>query len=316
MKFFIEVLMLVAPLLLTGCVSQAPHPDWIDGNTEQYSRSQFLMGRGEAATVADAKELARLELVQLFTVKNTVPGDVDTKHSVPSAQFLEGMKFVELWLDPLSKKHHALAVIPRMKTITDLSQKITQLDEFTQLSVDQAQSAADPLIEIASSTKAYELQLERDGLQKILVSIDEKRGGIAVKFDLAQLKLAMTDSFKRVRVVNQVLEGSIAGLSEIVNEALSQAGFAIESREKSDFLLKASFKLTDLGRKDGRHGQRGNLEISVSEIATGRVRGSQRWPIKSFAEEKNMSIKRALLEAQSILKNELGMTMIGMAVSK
>ena len=63
--------------------------------------------------------------------------------------------------------------------------------------------------------------------------------------------------------------------------------------------------LADLGLKDGWFWQRGILEISLTETASGRVRGTKRWNIKSSAQDKANAVKRAMSQADEILKQEL-----------
>ena len=139
--------------------------------------------------------------------------------------------------------------------------------------------------------------------------------GVDAKFNSGRLKVKLDEMLKQVRVASKVLEGSTPGLEEVVAGALSKAGFLIDTGESPVFLLKASLKLSDLGIIDGWYWQRGNLEISVSEAATGRVRGTQRWPIKSSARDRATAVRRALDEADTVLKSELGATIIGMATS-
>jgi hypothetical protein len=45
------------------------------------------------------------------------------------------------------------------------------------------------------------------------------------------------------------------------------------------------------------------------------VRGTQRWAVKGTATDRETAIRRALDEADAILKKELGATIIGMTIS-
>lgn len=299
-----------------GCATQPKHPDWIEGDSAKYSNAQFLLGRGQAATMAGAKDRARIDLEKKLQVPVSLESESARNMNPHTARHMEGMQFAELWQDPRTKNFHILATIPRLQVEADLSQKITQLDDATQVSLDQSKSNSDPLLKIAAINNSLELQVERDSLQKMLQVVDIKGRGIASKFKSGTLKAEIADLLKQVRFVSQVLDGSVPGLEGKLVDALSQAGFMVDSREKSNFLLKASFKLTNLVRKEGKYWQSGNLEISVSDMATGRVRGSQRWPIKGVATEKHSALTRALEEVDAILKQELGATIIGMAHTK
>jgi hypothetical protein len=284
----------------------------------------------------EAKDRARADLAKIFQVAVAVDsedvqsfksdsgvaggagqyaGESSRRITTRTDQIIRGIQIAEIWQDPVSKTQYVLAVLPRLQAAASLRQQINQLDDATQGSVDQSRKNSDLFIKIAAASKALESQMEREGLQKALQVVDITGRGVEPKYNSGRLKVDMDDLLKRVRVAPKVLEGSAPGLDEVVAGALSRAGFMIDTGEKPDFLLKASLQLADLGLKDGWYWQRGNLEISVSEAATGRVRGTQRWPIKGTATDKASAIRRALDEADAVLKKELGATIIGMATS-
>lgn len=336
MKLSISVVFVAAALLLGGCATKPTQPDWIAGDSAKYKSTQYLIGRGQASTMEEAKDRARADLAKIFQVAVAVDsedvqsfrsdssveggagqyaGESSRRITTRTDQIIRGIQIAEIWQDPVSKNQHVLAILPRMQAAASLRQQINQLDDATQGSVDQSKKNSDLFIKIAAASKAVETQLEREGLQKALQVVDITGRGVESKYNSGRLKADMDDLLKRVRVAPKVLEGSTPGLEEVVAGALSKAGFMIDTGEKPDFLLKASLQLTDLGLKEGWYWQRGNLEISVTEAATGRVRGTQRWPIKGTATDKASAIRRALDEADAVLKKELGATIIGMATS-
>lgn len=337
MKLSLTFVLAATALLLGGCASKPTQPDWIAGDSAKYKSNQYLIGRGQASTMEEAKDRARADLAKIFQVAVAVDsedvqtfksdagvaggagqyaGESSRRITTRTEQIIRGIQIAEIWQDPLSKNQYVLAVLPRLQAAAALRQQISQLDDATQGNVDESKKNTDLFLKIAAASKAVESQLEREGLQKTLQVVDITGRGVESKYNSGRLKSDMDDLLKRVRVALKVLEGSTPGLDEVVAGALSQAGFMIDTGEKPDFLLKASLKLTDLVLKEGWYWQRGNLEISVSEAVTGRVRGTQRWPIKSSAAEKSTAIRRALDEADAILKKELGATIIGMATSR
>lgn len=340
MKLSLTIIFAATIWLLGGCASkptQPAQPDWVVGDSAKYNSAQYLIGRGQASTMDDAKDRARADLAKIFQVAVAVDSEdtqsftSDTTVAGGAGQFaaessrrittrtdqiVRGIQIAEIWQDPINKNQHVLAILPRLQAAAALRQQINQLDDATQSSVDQSNKNSDLFVKIAAASKAVESQLEREGLQKTLQVVDITGRGLESKYNSGRLKADMDELLKRVRVAPKVLEGSVAGLDEIVAGALSQAGFMVDTGEKPDFLLKASLQLADLGLKQGWYWQRGNLEISVSEAATGRVLGTQRWPIKGNATDKASAIRRALDEADAVLKKELGATLIGMATSR
>ena len=337
MNFTFYALFLAAALLVSGCATKSSSPDWIAGESEKYRSSLYLLGRGDASGMEEAKDRARADLsktfqvavsadsndVQKFKSDSTVAAgagvyssESSRRISTSTEQIIRGIQIAETWQDPVSNQQHALAILPRLQAATSLRQQITQLDDSIQSSVDQSKNSTDVLAKIAAASKAVDSQLERDGLQKALQVVDPTGRGSDSKYSSTRLKLDLDELLRRVRVAPKILQGSTPGLEQIVAGALSKAGFMVESGEKPDFLLKASLVLTDIGIREGWYWQRGNLEISMSEVASGRVRGTQRWPIKSSATDQAGAIRRALDEADSVLKRELGKTIAGMAISQ
>lgn len=337
MKLSLPVVFAATVLLLGGCATKPAQPDWIAGDSAKFKSTEYLIGRGQASTMEEAKDRARADLAKIFQVAVAVDsedvqsfksdstvaggagqyaGESSRRISTRTDQIVRGIQIAEIWQDPASKNQYVLAILPRMQAAAALRQQINQLDDATQASVDQSKKNADLFVKIAAASKAVGSQLEREGLQKALQVVDITGRGVESKYNSGRLKADMDDLLKRVRVATKVLEGSTPGLDEVVAGALSQAGFMIDTGEKPDFLLKASLRLTDLGLKEGWYWQRGNLEISVSDAVTGRVLGTQRWPIKGAATDEETAIRRSLDEADAILKKELGATIIGMATSR
>jgi hypothetical protein len=338
MKLSLSVLFAAALLSLGGCATKSPtQPDWINGDSAKFKSSQYLIGRGQSSNMEDAKDRARADLAKIFQVAVAVDsedtqsyksdssvadgagqysGESSRRITTRTDQIIRGIQIAEIYQDPVSKTQYVLAVLPRLQAASSLRQQISQLDDAVQASVDQSKNNSDLFIKIAAASKAIDTQMEREGLQKALQVVDITGRGVESKYNSGRLKTDMDALLKRVRIASKVLDGSAPGFDEVVAGALSKAGFLIETGEKPDFVLKASLVLSDLGLKDGWYWQRGNLEISLSEAVSGRVRGTQRWPVKGNATDKATALRRALDEADAVLKRELGKSIVGMATSQ
>ena len=320
--------------LMTGCASRHPvAPDWIAGDSAQYKSSQYLIGRGQAATQEEAKDRARADLSKIFQVaveadsedvqkfktgtagQGQYEGQASRRIATHTTQIIRGIQIAELWQDPATKNFHALAVLPRLQTAASLRQQINQLDEATGNHIEQSRKNSDLFLKIAAASQAVESQQDRDSLQKSLQVVDPLGRGIESQWNVAKLKSDLDGLLKRVRIASQVAAGSTPGLAEVVAGALAKAGFMIETGQNPDFVLQARMELADLGFQDGWYWQRGVLEVTLSETGTGRVRGTRRWTVKSNAPDRESASKRALNQADSILKQELRAAIIDMASS-
>ena len=319
--------------LLSGCASQPTTPDWIAGNSVQYSSAQYLIGRGQAATQEEAKDRARADVAKIFQVAMVVSSeDVQRSKSDSTGaaqyeaqasrlistrtdQIIRGIQIPDLWQDPITKSHHALAVLPRLQTASSLRQQISQMDETTGNHIEQSRKNNDLFLKIAAASLAVESEQERESLQKSLQIVDPTGRGTESKWNSAKLKSDLDELLKRVRIAPQVAPDSTPGLAEVVAGALAKAGFMINTGQNPDFILQARMSLADLGFQKGWFWQRGDLEIILSEAATGRVRGTRRWTIKSSAPDQESAAKRALDQTDTILKQELRTAIIDMVNS-
>lgn len=334
MKFSSYAMISLTLLLLSGCASKpANQPDWINGESDAYKSAQYLIGHGQAATQEEAKDRARADLSKIFQVAVVADSeDVQKFKSAPAGageyenqatrrvttrteQIIRGIQIPELWQDPVTKNHHALAVMPRLQTAASLREQISQLDDATRNHIEQSGKQSDLFLKIASASLAVESQQERELLQKSLQIVDITGRGTESQWSSAKLKIDMGELLKRVRITAQVAADSPPELKDMVAGALAQAGFMIETGQDPDFVLQARMEMSDLGFQQGWYWQRGIVDVTLSEKATGRVRGTKRWTVKSNAPDKESAIKRAFTQADTFLKQELRSAIIEMANS-
>lgn len=329
------VFLTLALALLSGCATQPPAaPDWISGDSARYKSEQYLIGRGQAATQEEARDRARADLAKIFEVtvaadsediqkSTTGPAGLVQYESQASrriathaSQIIRGIQIAELWQDPATESYHALAVLPRLQTVASLRQQIGQLDDATGSHIARSRKASDLFLKIAAASQAVDSQQERESLQKSLQVVDPAGRGTESQWNSAKLKGDLDDLLKRVRIASQVAADSTTGFAEVVSGALAKAGFMIETGQNPDFVLQARMDMTDLGFQDGWYWQRGVLEVTLSETGTDRVRGTRRWTVKSNAPDRESAFKRALNQADSLLKQELRAAIIDMASSR
>jgi hypothetical protein len=336
MKHRIPYLLILVATLLSACASQTPkQPDWISGDSATYKSSQYLLGRGQAGTADEAQDRARADLAKIFQVAVTVDssdvqqfksgdaggtGEYQSQASrritTRTEQIVRGIQIAQLWQDPVTLNHHALAVLPRLQAAAGLRQQISQLDEATRKYIDQSRGSSDLLLKIAAANHALESQQERAALQKSLQVVDVTGRGIDSPWNSAALQSDLESLLKRVRIASQTTADSPPGLAQVVSGALAQAGFLIETGQDPDFVLQGRLNLADLGMQQGWYWQRGTLEVSLSEKTGGRVRGTRSWPIKSSAQDRDGAARRALTQAETVLKQELRSAVIDMATGR
>jgi hypothetical protein len=320
--------------LLSGCASQPTVPDWVAGDSAKYKSEEYLIGRGQSAKLEEAKDRARADVAKVFQVAVIVSSeDIQSSKSDGSGaikyeeqasrqistrtdKIISGIQIAELWQDPANGSYHVLAILPRLQAANSLRQRIGELDDATRNYLGQSRKDDDLFMKIAAATRALEVQQEREVVQKNLQVVDVTGRGMEPQWNSAKLKSDLGELLKRVSIAPRVAADAPAGLTEMVAGALAQAGFILDTGDHPAFVVQAGLNLVDLGLKDGWYWQRGSLEITLTETANNRVRGTQRWGIKGNAPNKTDAARRAMDQANTIMKQELGSAIISMAIAK
>jgi hypothetical protein len=320
--------------LLSGCASQPAVPDWVAGDSAKYKSEHYLIGRGQAATQEEAKDRARADVAKVFQVAVVVSSEdiqssksdgsgamkfdeqVSRQISTRTDKIISGIQIAELWKDPANGSYHVLAVLPRLQAANSLRQQIGELDNSTRNYIEQSRKDDDPFMKIAAASHALEAQQEREALQKNLQVVDVTGRGIEPQWNSAKLTSDLSELLKRVSIAPRVSTDAPAGVTEIVAGALAQAGFILDTSDHPQFVLQARMNLNDLGLVDGWYWQRGAVEVTLTETAGNRVRGTMHWSIRGNGQNKETAIRRAMDQADDVLKRELGTSIINMAVSR
>lgn len=213
--------------LVSGCAGRGPlTPDWVNGESAQYEKAEYLIGRGQAATQEDARDRARADLAKIFQVavasesedvqkSKTGPtgqpqyeGEVSRRINIQTNQIVSGIQIAEQWQDPATKNYHALAILPRLQTAATLRQQIGQLDEATGNYIEQSRKTSDLFLKISAANQAVETQQERASLQKSLQIVDVTGRGVESQWNIAKLNSDLDGLLKRVRIAPQVAADS------------------------------------------------------------------------------------------------------------
>lgn len=325
----------VCVLIISGCAgSQATRPDWVAANSSKYASAHYLVGRGTAATQEDAQNRARAEVAKVFEVAIDVDSeDTQSYHSVSTAdqtesrgeskvtrtisthtkQIVQGIQIVEVWQDPDTKTHHALAVLPRLQAANGLRQEIERLDAATRSYILQARDQTDLFARIGAAQRALDRQLDRLGYQKSLRIVDVSGRGTEAEWSTGKLRADLDALLKRVRIAPTAAAEAAPELATMLAGAVAAAGFLVEPGQVADYTLEAALPLEDRGLRDGWYWTQGALEIKLYDRHDGRMRGTYRWEIKGAGQQPGLARQRALEQVDAILKKELRATLIAFA---
>lgn len=319
----------VSLVMLAGCAT-GRSPDWVHGNSAQYPANQYLHGRGSADNAEQAQERARADLAKVFAVTVAVDSDdvqtftresgkgekleqrAERRITTRTEQVVRGIRIAELWQEPKTRTHHALAILPRAQAAASLRQEISALDAAIQRYVQQSREASDLFVGVGAASQALASAFERDGLQRSLKVVDVTGRGIEPEWSSTRLRADLDELVRRVRIAPRLSADAEAEIGSLVRGGIAAAGF-VATVDNPEYVLEAKLKLDDLGLRDGWYWTRGTIEITVLDFASNRVRGSKSWPLKASALERGAARQRALQEADATLKKELRRAVIGFA---
>jgi hypothetical protein len=325
---------LLCGVILAGCTGVTAHPDWVGATSDKYKTSQYLVGRGQAASEEDAQNRARAEIAKIFEVSIDVAsedmqsfksvsadGKSDSSNeasvtrtiSARTNQVVQGIQIAEVWQDPQTKTHYALAVLPRASAAHGLREEIARLDQATRRYLTLARSETDLLRKIGAAHRALDAQGARAGYQKSLRVVDLSGRGTESEWSVAALRADLDALLKRVRIAPVVASDGPAELATALSGGIAAAGFDVAPGAQAPYALEGTLQLEDLGERDGWHWQRGVLEIKLYDRSGSRVQGTKRWEIKAAGAQPASARQRAFDQVDTILKKELRATVIGFA---
>lgn len=326
--------LVIASCLLSSAVFGASGaPGWVQGESAEYPDSQYLVGRGVGTTEEEAQNRARGDLATIFEVRVEVRTENATtvaqsgkseqvnkfasqQVSAKTDKVINGVKIAQIWRDPSTMDFHALAVLSRKQAAASLREELDKIDAEVQQQMDTAEAAADPLLKLGALSRAQDVSVKRDGFQATLKVVNPSGRGIDAPIPQATVQAKIDDTLKHILIVPEVEED--AGAKEfaaILKGGLAAAGFLATHSGDAQFALVGKLTLNDLGRRSNWNWMRATVEVSLVEKATGRVRGSQTWPVKASAQDAQTARSRALIEVEKLFKQELRQAIIGFSAS-
>ncbi len=325
--------------VLGGCASpdtDSGMPAWINGNSPAYPAEQYLIGRGEADHAAVARDRARADLAKIFEVSiseqsqditeysRTTGSGEQTRASLESAvsrqistrtdQTLSHIDIAEIWQDPETGRHYALAVLDRLKAGQQLREEIQHLDTLTASAIDTARQQDNILRQLGEANRAVETQLQRRALQRQLQVTDPGGIGVRKRYDLGQLLQDRHALAQRIRIQTRIQQDASGQLPAIIDGALAEAGFS-QVNENANFRLEAYLDLSTFPEQNW-HWIHGTLQIVLTSLNDDAVQGSHRWEVKQAASRPLLARQRAMDNLNERLNRELRNVIIGFADAK
>lgn len=329
-------------LSLFGCSSNSTNvrsktaPDWVSGESALYPHSGYVTATGSAAEPERAKDRAMGNLAKVFEAhivessttrtdtQTALSGGVEAANiqkslaqriSVRADKILEGIRVAALWQSSADLTYHALAVIDRHKAGTILRDRINKLDTDTAFELESIPDLQDDLKRIAAYERVINMQKTRNNIQKTLKVIDLKGKGLPPLWSMVELTSLANNVLSQMRIAGDVRPGERSGLKQLLQAAMSQAGFTAVSGV-ADYTLVAVLDMQAPSEEQGWHWLRGDLSVQLIDEHSRTVRGRHSWPIRVSATQSSQLTGRFNKAIELALKNDLKAILIGIANSE
>ena len=324
-----SMIMMMGSVLLTACVQTSGinrsdnAPPWLNGEPESYPNSQYLSASGSASNLETAQDRALSNLAKIFEVqiqqvsstrehiesqrKNDTEtvSKQQTYHSSTNLyanKMISGARIAKQWLNSDDLTYYALAVLDRTQAGNNIRQQMQQLDKQTRYLLQQAKSRSDRLLEIADLASAWQLQQNRQLLQKTLKVIDLKGRGRPPHWQLTELKESLNHAMRGLPLNTGVTEDTVGGLAGILQGAARQAGFRpAPLTSRSGYWLEAAMQTRPTLYKAGWYWLQGNLRLTLRTDDKQTVVGYKSWPLKVSAQnEAQLKARMSQLMAKTL----------------
>jgi len=332
---------LLACLFLTGClqsnaVVNTKQPGWINGESDLYPNSHYVVANGSASNAEQAKDRALANLTKVFElhiresstsrqdVKSLKQGGsekVSTSQSLSSridiktTKIIDGARIAEQWQHPGDLTHYALAVLDRKQAGNNIRGEIERLDQETGFELNAAKTENSPLIKVTNYQQALALQEKRDAMQRTLKVIDLSGQGSESKWNRAELRTLLDTSLSSLNMKPEIMSDSVGGLDKLLKGAMANAGFAEASKTKSNYILSASLETQPAIKNQDWFWLRGTLTLRLAS-ADGTVQGNKTWPLKVSASSEAQLPARMMSSVEKKLNASLKSVVLGFAATE
>jgi LPP20 lipoprotein len=244
----------LALVALSGCAGSGGQskPDWIDGVSEAYPSSQYLVGIGQAESRAAAEDRAYAAVARVFKAEVSAQAKdwesylvieqrgqssaerrltLDNLTRVSTDKVLENVQIVDRWLDVRKGLHYALAGMHRPQAEMAFMERISLLDRSIGEDVEEARRPSDKLARVRALRRAARNLVLRETYNADLRVIRPSGQGTASAYRVSEL----TRELEQFLASNLVLAVAVTGdqvepAHRALVEGLLKEGLQVTSR--------------------------------------------------------------------------------------
>ncbi len=322
-----------------AAAKQLPQPKWVEGESRQYPRLDYMRSRAQATSAKDAAQKARIKLARLFMVDTNALGisphqarfaaDYEIVEDFSSEQapvvafaditdVLDKIKIADQWYHVENNTHHALAVLPRNIGKAFLRKEIRRLDDTTGQLIDQAQTHGDPITQVGLMTKAWHTQQVRSVLQKAMTRADLTGRGIKPGWQLRNIKQDINSMLTSLRIYPTGLEGDVnaRAMAAMLQGALKVTKLTPADESSADYIIRAVVEISIIGEENGWALGHGAIKVVLADKKDNRLRGSKQWEFQTPGLHEEHARRRVLEKTEYMLKKNMRNILLDIAMNQ
>ena len=326
--------------VLDGCtrLGLSQKPSWIDGTSEQYPASQYLLGVGQADSRAASTERAYAAVARIFKAEISAQardwesylvlenrGKASTERrltldhvtNVSTDKVLENVQILDSWFDRRTGQHYVMAGMNRAQSEAALVERIAELDRTVETEIRESRESQDKLTRVRNMKRAAKNLVLREAYNADLRVIRTSGQGVAPVYRVADL----TNELEQFLATNLIIGVQVTGeqtepTRRAVMEGLIREGLPVTGRQVGvqtgpggedgglapELLVKGTVRLwnVDVGDPQFKY-VRWCSDFVIVEIATQRIVGA----VSKGGREGHLSEREAMAKAVRIMQQEL-----------
>jgi hypothetical protein len=312
-----------ALLVIAGCVSSPPKPDWVSGPDPRYPSAAYLVGIGEGGTRKSAEDAAYGAVSRIFVARidqrtrewesylqqdsegrTTALRSIEIRQvtAVSTRKILEDVRIAEVWRENFTGRTHALAVLDRARVSDILRNRIEEMDSRIRGLLSEADPSKGKLRAAGNLYRAVNSLLVRETYNTDLQIVSPSGQGIASPVSLAKVTQDFHDLIRRqLNTVLRMTGTRSDAIRSALLEGLARYGFSVgpESSELPDLLIQGVVDFQTVPNPKYEL-VRWTAEFEVSDPLSGKILGS----FSKSGREGHLSLPEAENRAVRALQSE------------
>lgn len=322
---------------MLGCrlAGDSSRPSWVDGTSQAFPPTQYLVGVGRSDSRAEAEKHAYGAVSRIFSAEIAAHSKdwesylvveeraqqrserrltLESVIRVSTDKTLENVRILDVWFDQKERQYYALAGLEKAPAEAALLERIHDLDQTIAAQVSEAEQTPDKLTRVRNLKRAVKNLVLREAHNTDLRVIRTSGRGTSPAYHIVDL----TQALERYLAENLAVAVHFSGeqsepvrralMEGLVKRGLSIAGASITSGDdrgarslKTDLVVRGTVRLWPLTIPDPQFTYvRWCADAVIEDLTTNRVLGT----VSKGGKEGHLTEREAVAKAVRVMQQE------------